>query len=167
MATAPSTVTKQGKRCMTSSTPDLGSSGCAVAPVDSDNRENRDKSSIVTRAASKRFVDKMDGPSALGKRAGDALKQDGVLQPAFGSPSIPASTPEDLLRPTSNASSPALPFSPSECPSAEQRFFTRKQLRKMHGQDPSQFTPEPPGHWAQPGSSPDWPGKRGKERKAK
>ena len=62
----------------------------------SDNRENRDKSSIVTRAASKRFVDKMDGPSALGKRAGDALKQDGVLQPAFGSPSIPASTPEDL-----------------------------------------------------------------------
>ena len=32
-----------------------------------------------------------------------------------------------------------------ECPSAKQRFFSRKQLRKMHGQDPREFTPEPPG----------------------
>ena len=38
---------------MTTPTSDLGSSGCAVAPADSDNREKRDKSSIVTRAASK------------------------------------------------------------------------------------------------------------------
>ena len=151
---------------MTTTTSDLGSSGCAVAPADSDNREERDKSSIVTRAASK-ALDKTQSPTALGKQAGDAFKEEGVLQPDFGSSSLPASTPEDLLRPASNASSPALPFSPSECPSAEQRFFTRKQLRKMHGQDPSQFTPEPPGHWAQPGPSPDWAGKRDKKRKAK
>ena len=111
-------------------------------------------------------LDKTDSPTALAKHAGDAFKEDGVLKPDFSSPSVPASTPEDLLRPASNASSPALPFSPSECPSAEQRFFTRKKLRQMHGQDPSQFTPEPPGHWAPPGPSPDWPGKRGKERKA-
>ena len=67
-------------RFLTASTPDLGSSGCAVAPADSDNREKCDKSSIVTRAASK-ALDKTDSPTALGKRAaaGDALKQDGVL----------------------------------------------------------------------------------------
>ena len=162
----PSTVTKGDNRPMTTTTSDLGSSGCAVAPADRDNREKRDKSSIVTRAASK-ALDKTHSPAALGKQAGDALKEEGVLQPDFGSPSLPASTPEDLLRPASNASSPALPFSPSECPSAEQWFFTRKQLRKMYGQDPNQFTPEPPGHWAQPGPSPDWPGKRDKKRKAK
>jgi len=127
----------------------------------------RDKSTIVTRAASK-ALDKTDSPTALGKRAGDALKEEGVLQPAFGSPSIPASTPE---RPPQAGiqclvAGLALLAKP-ECPSAELRFFTRKQLRKMHCQDPSQFTPEPPGHCAQPGPSPDWPGKRDKKRKAK
>ena len=49
----PSTVTKEGNRPMATTTPDLGSSVCAVAPADSDNREKRDKSSIGTRAASK------------------------------------------------------------------------------------------------------------------
>ena len=43
----------------------------------------------------------------------------------------------------------------------------KEAVAQMHGQDPSQFTPEPPGHWAQPGPSPDWPGKRDKKRKAK
>ena len=99
----PSTVTKGDNRPMTTTTSDLGSSGCAVAPADRDNREKRDKSSIVTRAASK-ALDKTHSPAALGKQAGDALKEEGVLQPDFGSPSLPASTPEDLLRPASNAS---------------------------------------------------------------
>ena len=105
----PSTVTKEGNRPMTTTTSDLGSTGCAVAPADSDNREKRDESSIVTRAASK-ALDKTQSPTALGKQAGDALKEENVLQPDFGSPSLPASTPEDLLTPASNASSPALPF---------------------------------------------------------
>lgn len=38
------------------------------------SREKRDKSTIVTRAASK-ALDKTDSPTALGKRAGDALKE--------------------------------------------------------------------------------------------
>ena len=79
----PSTVTKEGKQPMTTTTPDLGSSGCAVAPADSDNREKRDESSIVTRAASK-ALDKTQSPTALGKQAGDALKEEGVLQPDLG-----------------------------------------------------------------------------------
>ena len=51
-----------------------------MAPDDSDNREKRDKSSIVTRAASK-ALDKTQSPTALGKQAGDAFKEEGVLQP--------------------------------------------------------------------------------------
>ena len=57
----------------------------------------------------------------------------------------------------------------SESLRAEVRLFGRKNLRKMHawmnGQDPSQSTPEPPVHWARPGPSLDWPGKRDKKRK--
>ena len=100
-----------------------GLSGCAVAIADRAEIAKcatRAASSPITRAASK-ALDQTDSPSALGKRAGDALKQDGVLQSNFMSPALPASTPEDLLRPASNASSPALPFSPSECLSDVQR----------------------------------------------
>ena len=72
---------------MTTTTTDLGSSGCAVAPADSDNREKRDKSSVLTRAASK-ALDKTHSPTALGKQAGDAFKEEGVLQPDVGSLSL-------------------------------------------------------------------------------
>ena len=94
----PSTVTKGDNRPMTTTTSDLGSSGCAVAPADRDNREKRDKSSIVTRAASK-ALDKTHSPAALGKQAGDALKEEGVLQPDFGSPSF---CPHPLLKTSSD-----------------------------------------------------------------
>ena len=120
---------------------------------------------MVTRAAAK-AQDKSGSPAALGKEVAAELVKDGVPRLDFHSPSRPASTPEDLLRAASSTSSPALPFSPSDCPSAEQLLFGRKQLRKMAGQDPAEYTPEPPNHWARPGPSPDWPGKRGSKRKA-
>ena len=49
-----------------------------------------------------------------------------------------------------------LSFSPSECPTAERKFFGRRNLRLMHGQDPEKnaalFTPQQPNPMKY-----DWP----------
>ena len=44
------------------------------------------------------------------------------------------------------ADSPDKPYSPSEATAEEQDFFGRKMLRKMHGQNPADYTHSPNLH---------------------
>ena len=44
------------------------------------------------------------------------------------------------------ADSPDKPYSPSEATAEEQDFFGRKMLRKMHGQNPADYTSSPNLH---------------------
>ena len=100
--------------------------------------------------------------STQGHHAAAAMAKEWVLQPDFSSPKIPPGTAENLL---ASGSSAHPTFSPSEYPTSAQRFFGRRQLRAMHGQDPDCYTPVPAGHWARPGPSPDWSGKKPKKPK--
>ena len=58
-------------------------------------------------------------------------------------PSPPASSSSKVSTPSSSSS---VPYTPSDEPKDTQMFFGRRMLRKMHGQDPSLFTPEPNMH---------------------
>ena len=120
-------------------------------------------SSIVTRGRAAARKDTIGGsPSELAAEAAAAVAEEKVLQPDFSSPKIPPGTAENLL---ASGSSAHPTFSPSEYPTSAQRFFGRRQLRAMHGQDPDCYTPVPAGHWARPGPSPDWSGKKPKKPK--
>ena len=120
-------------------------------------------SSIVTRGRAAARKDTIGGsPSELAADAAAAMAKEWVLQPDFSSPKIPPGTAENLL---ASGSSAHPTFSPSEYPTSAQHFFGRRQLRKMHGQDPDFYTPVAAGHWARPGVSPDWSGKKSKKPK--
>ena len=112
--------------------------------------------SVVTRAAARK-ANVSDELSNLAAEVAAAMAEENVLSPHFSSPLVPPGTAEDLLGPGSSGS---LPFSPSEYPTSAQRFFGRRQLRKMHGQDPDKYTPVPARHWARAEPSPGWPGKK-------
>ena len=101
--------------------------------------------------------DGADTPGWELKRAQREAAEQGMDQPDFGSPGDGKS--RKVPTPGSCGSSVDA-FSPSDCSAEEQRFFTRRQLRKMNGQDPDKYTPT--HGWQKPGASPDYPGKRQK-----
>ena len=101
--------------------------------------------------------DGADTPGWEIKRAQREAAEQGMDQPDFGSPGDGKS--RKVPTPGSCGSSVDA-FLPSDCSAEEQRFFTRRQLRKMNGQDPDKYTPT--HGWQKPGASPDYPGKRQK-----
>ena len=105
--------------------------------------------------------DGADTPGWELKRAQREAAEQGMDQPDFGSPGDGKS--RKVPTPGSCGSSVDA-FSPSDCSAEpeEQRFFTRRQLRKMNGQeqDPDKYTPT--HGWQKPGASPDYRGKRQK-----